>query len=146
MIEDFIKRFTDHKFDVVRIGKEFFLDNKELTKLRDKIGVEPFSQGLFLGKIKSKRFYPSPALIDVIAKHSTRKVYVNDKAEWLFLCNKDIFGKSIIKANVRRGICLIQNRIDENLGYGKIISPLDRKNQVVIKNILDRAEYLRMEN
>ncbi|MBW3003235.1 hypothetical protein KY337_01630 [Candidatus Woesearchaeota archaeon] len=146
MIHQFIKHFTDHRFDnIVKQGNDYFLVHDNLTDLKEKIPLETFSQGIFLGRQKSKQFYPSPALIDLISKHSTRKVFVNDKAEWLFLCKKDVFGKSIVKANIRRGLCLVQNRIDENLGFGRIVAPLDRKDMVVVKNILDKGEWLRME-
>ena len=147
MIHEFIRQFTDYKFTgIVKHNNNFFLADKCLEKLRSKISHEPFSIGLFLGTLKpKKRFVPSPALIDLIAKHSDKKVFVNDKAEWLFICKKDIFGKSVLKANSKSGFVLVQNMADENLGYGKITAPLHLKNKVVIKNILDKGEYLRIE-
>ncbi|MEA3429763.1 MAG: hypothetical protein U9R08_00670 [Nanoarchaeota archaeon] len=148
MIHDFIKQFTEHRFEgIVKKGKEFFLINKGLQEFESKIDLDPFASGLFLGKQRGKIFRPTPALLDLIAKQSTKKVFINDKAEWLFICENDVFGKSIIKANKRRGLCLVQNRIDENLGYGKFVAPLDKRNldKMVIKNILDKGEYLRME-
>lgn len=148
MIHAFIKIFTDYKFDnIILQGKEYYLVNPETIPVKEKIKLDTFAPGLFLGRQKNKMFYPSPALLDLIAKHSTRKVFINDKSEWLFLCKNDVFGKSINKANVKRGLCLVQNRIDENLGYGKFVAPMDNRNlnNMVIKNILDKGEYLRIE-
>ncbi|MBW3015898.1 hypothetical protein KY330_05740 [Candidatus Woesearchaeota archaeon] len=145
-INRFIKQFTDKRIkDIHRIGSEYFLISEELLKLKDKVKHELFAAGIFLGRLKAGRFYASPALIDLIAKYSDRKAVVDDKAEWLFLCKKDIFGKAIIRSNVESGVVLVQNRNNENLGYGKIVRKLNEKNKVVIKNIVDKGEYLRME-
>jgi ribosome biogenesis protein Nip4 len=70
---------------------------------------------------------------------------VDDKAEWLFLCGRDVFGKSVVKANVNSGIALVVNSKKEVLGYGKITGELKNKERVFVKNILDRGDYLRRE-
>ena len=76
---------------------------------------------------------------------SNKKIFINDKSEWIFLNGKDILGKAITKANVTNGLVFVQNKKDENLGYGKFILDIKRKDEVVVKNILDRGHYLRCE-
>jgi len=147
MIRDFIKQFTNKEIThIQKIKRSYYLVENNLLKLKEEFDIEPFSIGLFLGFEHNKRFFPSLALLELISTISDRKVYVNDQAEWLFICKKDIFGKSITKSNVESGIVLIQNRYDENLGFGKVSAPFRFKEKVVIKRILDKGEYLRMEN
>ena len=149
LINKFISNFTGENFGpIIKLRKEYYLVNENLVMLMEEIkntDNEPKHIGVFLGTINNKLFEPSIELLKIISQFSEKKVYVNDKAEWLFLCGRDIFGNSITKANAVNGLVLIQNKKDENLGFGKIIAPLENKNKVVIKNILDRGAYLRME-
>ncbi|MBW2991927.1 hypothetical protein KY345_01780 [Candidatus Woesearchaeota archaeon] len=141
MIKEFLREFGVENLDnVVKIRNRYYLADKELTDLKDKINLEPESIGLFLGFDGRTEFKPSPALIDEIAKVSDRKVFVNNKAEMLFLCGRDIFGKSVMETNVRNGLVLVQNSKDENLGYGKVVN-----RGKLIRNILDKGSYLRRE-
>lgn len=146
MISDFIRNFTDKNIgNITKIRNEYYLADKELLELKQKIKPEPEYIGLFLGEEMKNGFKPSPALIDEIAKISGRKVFVNDKGEWLFLCGRDIFGKSVTKADATQGLVLVQNSKDENLGYGKIVGDIANKEKSVIKNLLDKGDYLRRE-
>lgn len=144
-LNEFVSIFTDERFDAIQIRKKFFLAGDELVdlmgKIKQKEGLEPESIGIFLGEIVRKEFKPSLALLELLAKHSDRKVFVDDKAEWLFLCEKDIFKSSVIKCNAKTGLVLVQNKDDENLGYGKLV----RRGMVSVKNILDRGDFLRRE-
>jgi ribosome biogenesis protein Nip4 len=145
-IIDFIKKFTDAEIvPIKKIHRSYYLVNKEIEALAEKIEENLFAEGLFLGKEKDKRFKPSVALLEIISKTSDRKIFVDDKAEWLFLCGRDIFGKSITKANVKRGLVLVQNKRDENLGFAKITGDITKKDLVVVTNILDRGDFLRRE-
>lgn len=145
MINSFIRQFTDRSIgNVVKVGDRYYLADKELVELKDKVKLEPYSIGLFLGA-DVNGFKPSPALVDEIAKISDKKVFVNDKAENLFLCGRDIFGKSIVKANADKGFVLVQNEKDENLGYGKVVADIGLKDKAVVKNLLDKGSYLRIE-
>ena len=146
MIQEFIKQFTKEEIkDIIQVRKEFYLANKELLETKNKIKLEPNSIGLYLGQAKGKNFEPSPALIELIAKKSDKKIFINKQTEWLFLCGRDIFGKGIIKANTKEGLVLVQNFKDENLGYGKIVNDMRQKEKVVVKNIQDKGIYLRQE-
>jgi len=142
-IEKFIKNFTKEEIKgITKDGRKYFLANEEQIKIRDKIKTEAFAIGIFFGEMK-KYFQPSPALIDLIAKKSNRKVFISKKAEWLFLCGRDVLEDSIVKKNVEEGLVLVQNEKDENLGYG-IFSK--KGNNLIIKNIQDKGSYLRREN
>lgn len=146
MISDFIRNFTDKDIgNIIKIKDKYYLADKELVELKQKIKFEPESAGLFLGEEMKNGFKPSPALIDEIAKISDRKVFVNEKGEWLFLCGRDLFGKSVTKANADNGFVLVQNSKDENLGYGKFVGDIANKEKSVIKNLLDKGDYLRRE-
>ena len=81
----------------------------------------------------------------MVAKKTDRKIFVNRKTAWLFLCGRDIFGRGIVKSNVKKGLALVQNEADENLGYGEIIADLGNKDKVVAKNLFDRGNFLRRE-
>ena len=70
---------------------------------------------------------------------------VDDKAEWLFLCGRDVFAKSVVKANVKSGRVIVCNKGKEVLGYGNIVGELGRKDKVFVKNLLDKGDFLRRE-
>ncbi|MFC2134644.1 hypothetical protein ACFLTH_08520 [Bacteroidota bacterium] len=141
-IKKFIKQFTNKRIEgIEKVGREYFLVNKNTMDVSEKINREPFSMGILLGD-KKKEFKPTPALLDLIAKQSDRKVFINREAEWLFLCGRDIFEVNIVKQNVDRGVVLVQNERDENLGFGLFKT---QKGNKLIKNILDKGYYLRRE-
>ena len=138
MIKKFLDKFG-FKIDSVKYGKKHYLVDDSLD-----VDLIPKSIGVFLGE-ESKEFKPSLALLELIAKKSDRKIFIDDKAEWLFLCGRDLFGKSIKKANVSEGLLLVQNLRDENLGLGKVVNNLKIKDKVVVKNVIDRGDFLRRE-
>jgi ribosome biogenesis protein Nip4 len=120
--------------------------DKELREIKGRSGREMFSGGMFLGSVKNNHFLPSISLIDWLAKRSDRKIFVNKRTAWLFLCGRDLFGKGIVKSNVGEGLVLVQNENDENLGYGKIIDELNKMDSVVVENLLDKGDFLRREH
>ena len=141
-IKKFVELFTD-KFDydyVHKIGKNYFMINKNLEEVESKITHDVFSIGIILGR-DDEKFLPSSALIDMISKTSERKMVVNKKAEWLFLCGRDVLEEGIVSGRFK-GLVLVMNEQGENLGYGKIV---EKKGKKIIKNILDKGSYLRIE-
>lgn len=147
MIHEFVKSFTDETIrDVRKIGRKYFLTSSVIQNASGKNDILPESVGVFLGEDKKGKFRSSLALLDIISKTSSRKVFIDEKSAWLFLCGRDIMAGSIQKANVSDGFVLIQNAKDENLGLGKIVDRLNnRQNQIVIKNIIDKGDFLRRE-
>jgi ribosome biogenesis protein Nip4 len=147
-IEKFCKNFTNKEIinsdvqEIIKQGKRYFLANKEQIALSKKINQDFFSIGVFLGETK-REFKPTPALIDLIAKKTDQKININKKSEWLFVCKRDIFDDSIIRKNTSEGLAIVQNERNETLGYGKFIRQGKRK---LIKNLLDKGDYLRREH
>ncbi|MBR9677451.1 hypothetical protein GOV04_04880 [Candidatus Woesearchaeota archaeon] len=138
-LETFTKQLSEKKVEHTKIGRKYYQINSQQQKIIDSIDREPFSAGLFLGEEKKDLFKASLALLEIIAKDSDTKVFVNDKAEWLFLCGRNILPESITKKIAKKGTVLIQNERDENLGLGKY------ENDGTITNLIDRGDFLRRE-
>ncbi|MBU1201754.1 MAG: hypothetical protein KJ583_00960 [Nanoarchaeota archaeon] len=142
-VNKFVSQFTNKKINgVFKHGRKYFLIDEEQRLLSEKINRDLFSIGIFLGE-KKNDFKPTPALIDVISEISQKKVFISQKAEWLFLCGRDVFEDSITKKYSDEKIVLVQNEKDENLGYGVFIKKGKEK---ILKNLLDKGFYLRREN
>ncbi len=149
MINEYIRQYTEESIpDIHQVGRRFYQIAPETYKIMQaaskRLNREPENAGLYLGEIKGKHFRPGFPLLDLLGKMSEKKVVIDDKAEWLFLCGRDIFGKSIVKANVKTGPALITNKRDEVLGTGNVLN-LKNKNKTAIKNIIDRGDLLRRE-
>lgn len=128
---------------VTRLGKQCFLTLPEHDAFIAARRGALHSAGLFLGR-EEKRMEPSPALLECIAAQcDEHKVVVDEKAEWLFLCGRDLFTKGITRqgAPTKKGFVLVQNARGENLGLGLA----KRRGNVAVKNILDRGFFLRRE-
>jgi ribosome biogenesis protein Nip4 len=131
---------------VEKTGRYFLLD-EALLKIA---GKNFYYAGIYLGKIKSGKFFPSFNLLTLLAKGEANKIVVDKKAAWLFICGRDIFWQGILAV---RGLrkkgdhTLVVNEFGECLGFGRIVGRLDRAaaNEVVIKNISDVGDFLRRE-
>ena len=151
VIEDFVRRFNaEIRLDetlLVKKGNSYFLLNDTLKKL---VAKDFFYAGLYLGKAKKDRFFPSFNLLRMIAEAKANKVVVDKKSEWLFICGRDIFKrgiKNVVGSKNKGSYTLILNMKSECLGYGKILRDLDKPGKgVVIKNILDIGDFLRRES
>lgn len=141
-LDSFVKKFTDEKISYVKRGKKYFLVNEEILEIEKSL-PETISSGIILGESAEKdKFKPSVYLLEWISARSKNKVFVNDKAEWLFLCGRDVLPESITKDNSSGDIFLVQNMRDENLGFGKKVK---QGKTHFIKPILDRGNFLRRE-
>jgi len=140
-IKSFVEKFCSFEIqNVHKTGRRFYQISKELLECKKSINRDFFYIGTFLGETK-KEFVPSLALLEMIAKKTSKKVFVNKKGEWLFTCKRDVFEENIVKKNVEKGVCLVQNEKDENLGYGL----LQKKRSLMLKPLLDKGDYLRRE-
>ncbi|MBU0461794.1 MAG: hypothetical protein KJ574_04370 [Nanoarchaeota archaeon] len=149
-LDSFVEQFTDKKTEnIIKIGSAFFqVDEAQraiIEKIRTNAKREPRYAGTFLGEEKNGKFKPSIALLDMIAESTDSKVTVDSKAEWLFLCKRDIFGSSIKKANVKKGLVIVQNEQGEPLGYGEMTGEISNSDKIAVKNILDKGNFLRRE-
>jgi ribosome biogenesis protein Nip4 len=129
---EFLKNFgAEIKYEKIR--NEYF----EILPGMEKYDGIVVSKGLTLG-VQKKNFKPSLYLLEKLSKISDNKLFINDKAEWLFLCGRDVFLDNIVEDNSSNKLFLVQNCRDENLGLGM-------KKGKLILNIIDRGDFLRRE-
>ena len=135
--------------NIINKSGRIFLVNKNLLKYCKRNFIYA---GLYLGKIKKGKIFPSLYLLSILSKIKSNKVIVDDKASWLVICGRDVFGERILKVegSIKKGnLVLVLNTYGECLGYGKIIRDLDKKpkqNEVFIENLLDIGDFLRRES
>lgn len=140
MIKEFISRFTNEKIvdkeELVIYENSYFLADERFKLLK----LKPIYAGIFVGKVKGNDVIPSLWLLNELLKKSNKKVFVNEKGEWMFICSRDIFKESITKIeNFKKGeYYLVVNQYNECLGYGIFE---DNK----IKRIFDIGDFLRRE-
>jgi ribosome biogenesis protein Nip4 len=146
LFKKFMIQFTDKEIlDVKRIGRNFYKAEERLWNIRSGVDRDIYSIGTFLGEEK-QGFSPSPALLDLISRlpdAQSKKLFVNKKAEWMFLCGRNVLSDSITKNpnTLSEGLVLVQNEDDENLGYGQF----KKEDTLIIKHILDKGRYLRLD-
>lgn len=141
----FVKEFTKQEIaelrSVEKIGKKYFYMPKDLKELKDKIPLEPYSEGLPLGELKNNKFMPSIALLDLLSSYTDKKIIINAKGQTMFLYGKDVFPENFENSTADEGICLILNEENEVLGYGE----LKKGKRNILMHILDRGDFLRRE-
>ena len=133
-MKKFIQKFTKEKIESQRIKNKHYFFEKE-------IHPRAISAGLYLGS-EGKEFKPSLALLEILSPKTQNKVFVNSKAEWLFICGRDVFMNNVVKDKSEEDVFLVQNEKDENIGLGK---KKKEREGIVIKNLLDKGNYLRRE-
>lgn len=149
MLKEFIKQFTDEEiFKVsVKINNAFFIVQPPLQHAIEQLKTQPAFAGTILGLQKGQQLVPSLYLLQKLGEVSNKKITVNEKGAWIFICGKDIFGKTIIKAHseMKTGdAVLVQNHHGECLGHGKIVAELSNK-RVVVQHVFDIGDFLRRE-
>lgn len=152
-IIDFVRRFgtnldLDERF-VVKKGNRYFLLNETLRSLATD---DFFYAGTYLGKARGRVFFPSFSLLSMIAQRKdANSVMVADKAEWLFICGRDVFWRGIKKVQGTRKkgeLTLVLNSYGECLGFGTMVRDSEIKQggqKVAVKNISDIGDFLRRE-
>jgi ribosome biogenesis protein Nip4 len=110
-----------------------------------------FYAGVYLGKVRSGKFFPSFNLLSMLVGHGGNRIVVDKKAEWLFICGRDIFRKSVVQVygKIRCGChVLVVNGLGECLGFGRVLAGFEQqsgKDGVAVANVLDRGDFLRRE-
>ncbi len=148
MLKPFIKQFTNQEIikDFVKFERSYFLVNNSLLKTIACIKTKPSLAGIVLAT-EHRMFKPSIFLLQKIAEATNKKIIVDKKGEWMFICGKDIFGKSILKFGEgikTNDFVIVQNQFSECLGYGKITADITSKGKVV-ENVFDIGDFLRRE-
>ena len=126
----------------------FYLVNPALKPM---IVENFFSAGVYLGKAKEGKFFPSFYLLGMLAKKEAYRVILDKKAAWLFICGRDVLRKSIVRVQGpgrKETNTLVFNEFGECLGFGRIVENLRDSfvgNKIVVKNVLDIGDFLRRE-
>jgi ribosome biogenesis protein Nip4 len=146
MLEDFVKQFSKTPIRYEKTNDSFFLANTRLEKHRipDKT---PLILGCYLGKIRNNRFLPSFNLLDILSDFTKEKIVVNTRGEIDFLYGKHIRKRHVLSVKGSKDnntLKLVQNRHDENLGYGHFIGISDDRAQV-LRHILDRGIFIKRD-
>lgn len=135
--------------DELTVNKDnrYFLLNKALLKVAQK---DFYYAGVYLGKVRNGKFFPSFNLLKMLAEGEANKIVVKKKAAWLFICGRDIFRKGILVVHGSRkkgSHTLVLNEFGECLGFGRIVRNLNgtAKDEVAVKNISDIGDFLRRE-
>jgi ribosome biogenesis protein Nip4 len=132
---------------VNKAGRYFLLNESLLKVARQNF----YYAGIYLGKVKNGKFFPSFNLLTMIAKGEANKVIVNKKAAWLFICGRDVFRTGILAVHGSRkkgDPVLVLNEFDECLGFGRLVCNLmeaAKKSEIAIKNVSDVGDFLRRE-
>lgn len=143
MINTFISKFTNEKFEFIEIDNNYFLANKDILEFSTK---DCLMIGLPMGKVVKNKFKPSLALLSLLNQCSNEKVIVKDIGEIDFIYGKDLKARCVerIVGEDKKGFLkLIVNKNDECLGYGKIVGNLEGGK--VVKSLLDIGDFLRRE-
>ena len=133
---------------LVEKNGRFFLVN---NNLKPWVRQNFFYVGVFLGKAKDGKFFPSFNLLGMLAKEDASRVVVDRKAAWLFICGRDILGKSIVRiqgSGKRNTNTLVLNEFSECLGFGRIVeklSDMTESNKIAVRNVSDIGDFLRRE-
>jgi len=141
-IQQFLQTFgIKRTIDAQIVSRSYFI-----VKDRNFLGKHPIYSGECIAHIRGPVLIPSIDFLQQISKEARKHIIVNEKAEWLFICGRDIFAKGIASHNnpAMNDRVVILNQHKECLGYGDVIAPLDGK-RVVIKRLFDIGDLLRRE-
>ena len=133
---------------MVEKNGRFYLVNLNLKPL---VRQDFFSAGVYLGKAKEGKFFPSFNLLGMLAKKEANRIIVDKKAAWLFICGRDVLRKSIVRVlgpGKQDTNTLVFNEFGECLGFGRIVEKLRDNaidNEIVVRNVLDIGDFLRRE-
>jgi ribosome biogenesis protein Nip4 len=151
-ITDFFSQFgvqIAFNFDlIVEKAGRFYLVNPVLKPL---VRQDFFSAGVFLGKAKEGKFFPSFNLLGMLAKKEANRIIVDRKAAWLFICGRDVLRKSIVRVQgpgKKHTNTLVINEFGECLGFGRIVEKLNDAvgdNEVAVRNVSDIGDFLHRE-
>ena len=140
-IEEFLRPFgIKKKIDAQVVNRSYFIVDKKF------LGKNPLYTGECIAHIRGPVLIPSIDFLQQIAKEARKQVTLNSKGEWLFICGRDVFAKSIISHNNPQlgDRVVILNEHKECLGYGEMTAQLTDK-RVVIKRLFDIGDLLRRE-
>jgi len=133
---------------VIEKNGRFYLVNECLKPL---IRHDFFYVGVFLGKAKEGKFFPSFNLLSMLAKEGGNRVILDRKSAWLFICGRDVLAKSILRIHgsaKKNTNTLVLNEFGECLGFGRIVGKLSgdgESDELAVRNVSDVGDFLRRE-
>ncbi len=136
-------------------GNELFLVAKELynvlNDLPGGLAEKVVSAGIKVGEV-GRKFRFSLEGTFFLAKKEKKRVYVDKKAEMLFLYGRDVFSSSIkrVSEDIKENdVVFVCNLHGDVLGLGRARfnaeELMGKGDRVAVENLLDRGEYLRKE-
>ena len=133
---------------VIEKNGRFYLINEFLLPL---VRHDFFYIGVFLGKAKEGKFFPSFNLLSILAKEGGNRVVLDRKSAWLFICGRDVLAKSILRihgSGKKNTNTLVLNEFGECLGFGRIVGKLSgdgKSDEIAMRNVSDVGDFLRRE-
>ncbi len=133
---------------MVEKNGRFYLVNPVLKPL---VQQDFFWAGVYLGKAKEGKFFPSFNLLGMLARNGANRIILDRKAAWLFICGRDVLGTSIVRVwgpGKKNTNTLVVNEFGECLGFGRIVGNLSGEGagkQIVVRNVSDVGDFLRRE-
>jgi ribosome biogenesis protein Nip4 len=131
---------------VVKKSQRYYFLNQAVRRV---VNGDFYYAGLYLGKEKEGKFFPSFNLLDMLMDFAANKVVLNRRAAWLFICGRDVFRSGILKAmgsQRKSDFTLVLNEFGECLGFGMITHGLSETgDRVSVLNVLDIGDFLRRE-
>ena len=133
---------------VIEKNGRFYLINECLLPL---VRHDFFYIGVFLGKAKEGKFFPSFNLLSMLAKEGGNRVVLDRKSAWLFICGRDVLAKSILRIHgsaKKNTNTLVLNEFGECLGFGRIVGKMSgdgKSDELAVRNVSDVGDFLRRE-
>ena len=140
-LKEFLAQFGMPEKKADLLNRSYFVIND--TQFLSK---RPLYVGKCIAHIRGPALIPSVDLLQDIGRGARRHVVLDAKGEWLFICGRDVFAKSITSHTnpVVGDMVAILNSHKECIGYGQMNAPLTEQ-RVVIKRLFDLGDLLRRE-
>ncbi len=144
-LKTFLKNFNAEDLlemsNVVQLKEFYFTLNRQQRTI---LATKPVFIGYCLGKKKGNSFCPSVSLLDYISLRNVKKIIVDEKTEWLFICGRDIFNiQQALGSPQEKDNVLVLNRFKECIGIAQYTATPSKRNPV--RHIYDIGDYLRRE-
>jgi ribosome biogenesis protein Nip4 len=133
---------------IVERNSRFYKISNEIKPF---VNGDFFYAGVFLGKAKEGKFFPSFNLLSMLAKEGANRIVLDRKAAWLYICGRDILASSIMRvqgAGKKNTNTLVMNEFGECLGFGRIVGSLSGASSqggIAVRNVSDVGDFLRRE-
>ncbi len=147
--QDFLKQFNCSDVfdssDILFIKEQVFLVTAKQREIFSSAKKKPIFVGNCLGRKKGDLFLPSVWLLDVLSKHAQKKIVVDKKTEWLFICGRDIFSGIVeVQGSPQdEEYVLVFNKFKDCVGIACYAANPTKKKP--IRHVYDVGDYLRRE-